>query len=73
MLVEFGRLDRTHQRSCALAAAQLSSKQPVLAIERTRGNLVFTPIIVNRRSPVVEVAQPRWPAFEAVIQCFGDG
>ena len=57
MPVEPPRLDQTHDRRYPLAAAQRSYKEPVLASQRPRPDLVLRSIIVNGYGLVIEMAR----------------
>ena len=73
MPIHARRLDQAHDRRGPFATAQRPGKQPVRASERPWPYLVLHLIVVDRHSPIVQVARQRYPAFQAVIEGFGRG
>ena len=72
MSIELGRLDQAHQRYRTFSTAQRVGKQPVLAYESLWSYLIFDVIVVYWHRAVVQIADQCRPAFEAVIQGFGN-
>ena len=71
MPVHPGRLHQTHHGRRTLARAQAAGKQPVIAANGNRPDLVLDPVVVHGQLPVIDEARQRSPAPEAVIQCPG--
>lgn len=65
--IEACGLDETHDRCGTLAGTKRAGKQPVLATERDRPDLVLYPVVVDGHAPVIDVVRERGPALEAVI------
>jgi hypothetical protein len=68
--VELRGSNEAHDCGRTLTSAERTCKQPVVAPDGPRANLVFNPVVVVRHAPIVEIARERLPAFEAVIQRF---
>ena len=69
--IEACGLDETHDRCGTLAGTKRAGKQPVLATERDRPDLVLYPVVVDGHAPVIDVVRERGPALEAVIDGAG--
>lgn len=73
MPIHARRLDPTHDGSRPFATAQRPGKQPVRASERPGSDLVLHLVVVDRHSPIVQVARQRYLAFQAVIESLARG
>ena len=69
--IELGTLDETHDRSAALARTQRTGKQPVVAPDGNRPDLVLDMVVIHRQLPIGDETRKRLPASEAVIQRLG--
>ena len=73
MPVEARRLDQAHDRRRALAGAQRTRKEPVLAADGNRPDLVLDPVVVDGHAAIRQVMGQRRPAFEGVVDGLGAG
>jgi hypothetical protein len=67
MAVEPGRVNQAHDGRGPLAGAQAAGKQPVVAADGNRADLVLDPVVVDRQMTIIEIARERSPAAKAVI------
>lgn len=59
VFIEFGRLHQTHDHHRPPAGAQGPCEQPIVAAHGDRPDLLFDPVIVDGKPPIVQVAR-RW-------------
>src|SRR5574337_1022391 len=71
--VEAGGLDQAHDGGGTLAGAQTAGKEPVLASQGDRPDLVLDPVVIDGHLPVAQVMGERGPAPEAVVDGSGAG
>lgn len=71
MPIELGTLDQTHHRGTALARTQRTSKQPIVASDGNRSDLILDIVVINRQLTITDKTRESTPAFEAVIQRLG--
>ena len=65
--VETGRPDQAQDRRRALAGAQRTGKEPVLAPEGNWPDLVLDPVVIDGDVSICQVMGQRRPAFEGVV------
>ena len=63
MPIELGRLDQAHDGSRTLTGPELARKRPVVEANSNRPNLVFAPVVIDRRLRVFEVARQCLPTL----------
>ena len=65
--VEARRLDQAHDRRSPFAGTERAGKEPVLAADGNRPDLVVDPVIVDGHAPVGQAMGQRRPAFQGVV------
>ena len=73
MSIQARRLDQAHDRRCALAGAQRTRKEPVLAADGNRPDLVLDPVVIDGGVSIRQVMGQRRPALERVVDGLGAG
>ena len=73
MPIQARGLDQAHDRRRALAGAQRTRKEPVLAADGNRPDLVLDPVVIDGDVPIGQVMGQRRPALEGVVDGLGTG
>ena len=71
--IGLGTLNRTHHRSRPLPRTQGACKQPVVATDGNRANLILDPVVIDRQLPIIQKLRQCRSALQAVIEFFGGG
>ncbi len=71
--IEARGLDQAHDRRRPFASAQRPGKEPVLAPNGNRPDLVLDPVIIDRHVSIGQVMGQRRPALEGVVDGLGAG
>lgn len=71
--IESSALNQAHYSGTRLACQKRTGKQPAVAPNGNRSDLVLDVVVVDGQLPVIHKAGQRLPTPQALVQGFGDG